>query len=285
MKVGITGGSGVLGKVLIDNIKDIEWINFNGDISDIHFVNNWINTNNTLDAIIHLAAIVSNADAISNPSRTIEVNVVGTTNLLQSIGLSNKIITKPWIFIASSAHVYLPSHNRLQESSQLGPISLYGMSKLQAEQISKICSELYGLKICIGRICSFTSYNQPKSFLIPALIEKISNSPKNSKLFIPGLMGIRDFLSIYDICSAIEILLLKMETGTYNISSGKPVKLIELAFKIRDRLKRNDLIIETNPDNEISLVLDNTKLVNAGFIPKSDMEKVLNEIICSKNIC
>ena len=277
MRVGITGGSGVLGSTLIDALTDIRWINFNGDISDIHSIDNWINNNNKMDAIVHLAAIASTADALSNPLRALQVNVLGTTNLLQSIGLSNKVKTKPWIFIASSAHVYLPSENKLHENSRLEPISLYGITKLHAEQLSKICSELYGLKICIGRICSFTSYNQPKSFFIPALINKISNSPENSKLFIPGLLGTRDYLSINDICNAIKILLLNRKNGIYNISSGNPVKLIDLALLIRDKLKRKDLVIESNQDNKISLVLDNTKLINTGFSPKYNIEKILKE--------
>ena len=277
MRVGITGASGVLGSTLIDTFTDIEWINFNGDISNIHSVNNWINKNYTMNAIVHLAAIVSTADALTNPSRTLQVNVLGTTNLLQSIGLSKKVKTKPWIFVASSAHVYSPSENILHENSQLEPISFYGITKLYAEQLSKICSELYGLKICIGRICSFISYKQPTSFFIPALINRISNASINSKHFIPGLLGTRDFLSIYDICNAIKILLFNNEIGVFNISSGKPVKLIELAFLIRDKLKRNDLVIESNTDNTVSLVLNNTKLINTGFTPKYNIEKILNE--------
>ena len=34
MKIGITGGSGVLGQALIKSIKDVEWIRFKGDISN-----------------------------------------------------------------------------------------------------------------------------------------------------------------------------------------------------------------------------------------------------------
>ena len=136
---------------------------------------------------------------------------------------------------------------------------------------------MYGLKICIGRICSFTSYKQHNSFFIPALIKKILRAPNKGKLFIPGLLGTRDFLSIYDICNAIKILLFNSEIGIYNISSGKPVKLIELAFLIRDKLGRNDLVIESIQDNKICLVLDNTKLINTGFSPKYNIEKILKE--------
>lgn len=278
MRIGITGSSGVLGRVLINTIKNVEWIRFKDDISEYESVNDWITKNDPLDAIVHFAAIVSTAEALSNPSRTMNVNVLGTTNLLQSVG-SNKLKSSPWIFIASSAHVYSPNENKLHEQSKLAPVSFYGMSKQHAEQLSKVCSELYNLKICIGRICSFTDPNQSDSFFIPALIKKIMRAPKNSNLFIPGLMGTRDFLSTRDICGAIEKLLVEQKTGIYNISSGKPVKLLDLAVRIKTKLKRNDLVIETSQNDKKNLVLDNTKLISAGFVQEYNLEMVLDEMV------
>ena len=56
-KIGITGSSGSLGKIILKNKKNFRIIKFNGDIRNRKKVFNWI-TKNKIKSIIHLAAIV-----------------------------------------------------------------------------------------------------------------------------------------------------------------------------------------------------------------------------------
>lgn len=60
------------------------------------------------------------------------------------------------------------------------------------------------IKLCIGRIFSFTDKNQKIPFVIPSLKKKIASKKKN--ILLKNLNHYRDFLSIKDIALAIDIL-------------------------------------------------------------------------------
>ena len=103
-RIGITGGTGVLGSILNKELKKKNYrvTNFKHDIQNILEVKKWVKKNN-FDVIFHLASIASVRLCNENPLKACSVNVIGTKNLLESItGLKKK----PWLFYASTSHVY-----------------------------------------------------------------------------------------------------------------------------------------------------------------------------------
>jgi len=228
MKIGITGSSGVLGKILTSSFLDhFNFVPFQGDIKKKSDISDWLNTNN-LDSILHLAAVVPTELVQSNPLNAYDVNTTGTLNLLnEALNLDKK----PWIFYASSSHVYKSSKSPLNEQDDLQPISLYGKTKLFADLICQDALKQTDLKICIGRIFSFYHDYQKKPFLYPSIIERLSNEDLNKPFFLEGGESIRDFLNAEDVCKIIIKLMLKQYIGIINIGSGKGITIKQFVQK------------------------------------------------------
>ena len=251
MIIGITGSTSVLGSAVKETFKNFKVVNFDGDICKKKDINIWLNKNN-INAIIHLAAIVPIEKVNRNKNEAKKVNFYGTKNLVDCI---KKTFTKNniWFFYASTSHIYKFSKKRINEKFKPSPISFYGKTKLMGENYIKKNGS--NLSYCIGRIFSFTSIRQKKSFLVPNLVRKLKN--KKKKLVFDNLNHYRDFLTIEDIGKAIKKLLNNKATGTYNICSGKKLSLIKIVKSLN--YKKKEIIINKN-HKQTMLVGDNKKL-------------------------
>ena len=229
IKIGITGATGSLGKVILKK-KKLNISCFKGDIRKKKSLENWIKKNK-IKIIFHLAAIVPIKVVNKNKKKAYDVNYNGTKNLTD---LSLKYNIK-WLFFSSTSHVYKPSNSKLNEKSKIGPISYYGLTKLKAEKY--IIDNLEGkINYCIGRIFSTTNKNQKKNYLVPDLKNKIKKA--KAKLFLKNLNHYRDFISMNDISKIIFILMKKNFNGIINIGSGKKYYLKDIANIILKKYKK-----------------------------------------------
>lgn len=272
---GITGGTGVLGKEFISRYRHkIYFKKFKGDIKNYKEVESWVKKNN-FDSIIHLAAIVPTNLVEKNLLNAKKINITGSLNLARAI---LKFKKNTWFFYSSTSHVYQSKDNKqkLTEKSKLKPYTKYGKTKLAAENL--LISEYKKNKkikcLCIGRIFSFTNYNQKRSFLIPSLVEKIR---KEQKIKLNNLNHYRDFLSVQDICSAIWVLMKKKKSGIFNICSGEAINLSDIAKIISKKLKKNLTII--NSKKFSYLVGNNLKLRKLGWLRIKKIDRIIKDYL------
>ena len=263
MRVALTGASGVLGRTIRSTFPDYDWIGFEGDIRNQAQVIAWVRSLDKIDAILHFAAIVARTEVERDPTAANQVNVGGGEALLAAVSQISER-ERPWTFVASTAHVYKSSNAPLSESDAVEPISTYGRTKLAAEKVCRRFSEAHGLDICIGRIFSFTSPYQNRHFFIPAMFQKIAEAPENARLDIPGLLGVRDFLSATLVSRAIGVLAKMKPTGLINIGSGRGTRLLDVCLEIRDLLHRDDVEIVPSSSERSSLVADVSRLRSLG---------------------
>tara|TARA_Y100000389_G_scaffold204648_1_gene258577 strand:+ start:3300 stop:4112 length:813 start_codon:yes stop_codon:yes gene_type:complete len=251
-KIGLTGSTGSLGKVIYKNKKNYEIIRFKGDIRNRKKVFDWISSNN-IKVIIHLAAIVPIKKVNKNKIKAKEVNFLGTKNIVDA-SLENNI---KWFFFSSTSHVYASSKKKIKETHLKKPISFYGKTKLSAEKYIikkfKKKNKLY----CIGRIFSTTNKDQKNNYLIPDLKQRIRNSDK--KIFLKNLNHFRDFVSMSDITRVIFKLYKKKYEGIVNIASGEKVYLKDIAKIILRKYKKKHYEFIDNKE-QTYLVGDTKKL-------------------------
>jgi len=160
MRIALTGASGVLGTILMAHWSEPEFVQFESDISEYSNFKNWYEESGPFDGVIHLAALVPVEQAKAEPLRAFNVNVRGTLNVLETIR-TQSLKNKPWIFYSSTSHVYENSKDPLKETSTINPITFYGQTKAQGDKWCEIYREQYGLNVCVGRIFSNSSPNQP----------------------------------------------------------------------------------------------------------------------------
>ena len=101
-----------------------------GDMRDINTV---VNAIKGMDAVVHLAAIVGDPASSLSPQKTIEINYLAT-KLVAEVCKYHQL--NRFIF-ASTCSVYGANPNpdvRLDENSQLNPVSLYAEMKLKSEE-------------------------------------------------------------------------------------------------------------------------------------------------------
>tara|TARA_B100000029_G_scaffold482925_1_gene533598 strand:- start:427 stop:1254 length:828 start_codon:yes stop_codon:yes gene_type:complete len=258
IKIGITGGTGLLGHLFVKKLKQkgIKFTLFKGNILKINSITKWIKLNKKIEFIFHFAAVSSALKAKDNTRNAYKVNVKGTENLIKAI--KNK---KIWFFFPSTSHIYKFSKNKIKESFTKKPISYYGKTKLNAEK--KIINyKDPNFSFCIGRIFSIYHKNQKKPFLFPSIREKIKLNKKD-KIFIKNAFSVRDFLNAEEVVEIIFKIYKKRIKGIYNIGSGKGTtikKFVKKQFKLKE---------EIISDNEInSLVSDNNKLNNKIYARK-----------------
>jgi nucleoside-diphosphate-sugar epimerase len=95
--------------------------------------------------IVHLAALLTNA-ARENPRSALQVNVLGTNNVLEAARtLDEQVERVAW---ASSAAVYAPPHNyggAVDEGDLVYPDTLYGGTKTYNEHQARVYHEDYGV--------------------------------------------------------------------------------------------------------------------------------------------
>lgn len=125
-----------------------------GDVRDAEDVDRALSAD-SIDRVIHTAAMTPNAQRERDePRRIVEVNVVGTVNLLERAAARPAIRR---VVVLSSVAVYgfsepAPSGLFEEALSPPAPASLYGISKLAAEQAARRIGELRGLDVRIARL-------------------------------------------------------------------------------------------------------------------------------------
>lgn len=257
MKIGITGASGVLGTILckkLDNLN-IKYSAFEGDICSKTDLEAWVHDNDW-DGVIHLAAMVPTKDVANNLLKAFEVNVSGTINLMYEL---QKVWEneKKWFFYACTSHVYKSSNKPIDENAEISPISLYGKTKLLAENVVSEMGSLENsvFKTCIGRIFSFYHDSQQPPFLYPTIKNRLQEEDLSKEFFLYGADSIRDFLNAENVVDIIIKLMQKQSSGIFNIASGEPTKIRDFVQALTDK----KLNIVTN-DSKDYLVANVDKL-------------------------
>ena len=245
MNYFITGGCGLIGSSIIKKINlkknniyvaDRKKLNLNKriknffkiDITSDHKKLHIILKKNKIDCIIHLAAFLGVRKTEQNPLKVLKVNYLGTKNLLTACKNTN---VKTFIF-SSSSEIYGEQKKKITEITNPNPRSLYGFSKLQAENLIKeFCIEKK-INFKIIRLFNIYGPTQNNSFVIPRFMDSALKN-KDITLYGNGLQ-IRSFCFVEDAVKGIlKIIRSKKKNLIYNIGNDlEPIKILNLAKKL-----------------------------------------------------
>ncbi|MGG3799034.1 dTDP-glucose 4,6-dehydratase [Metabacillus fastidiosus] len=268
MNLLITGGAGFIGSNFIQYILNkypeyklfnVDQLTYAGNLMNLVDYNNHSNYqfikcdirdeqklrkiiyDNKIDAILNFAAESHVDRSIATPSIFVETNVLGTQILLD---LAKELSIKKYVQI-STDEVYgsLGDTGLFTEDTPLAPNSPYSASKAGADMLVRAYHETFNLNVNITR-CSnnYGPYQFPEK-LIPLMITRALEK-KSLPLYGDG-KNVRDWLHVYDHCSAIDLVLHKGTSGeVYNIGGNNERKNIEIVELILEYIGENKELIE-----------------------------------------
>ncbi|HEK9103251.1 dTDP-glucose 4,6-dehydratase [Bacillus cereus] len=233
-----------------------------------------------INSIINFAAESHVDRSIENPQIFYSTNILGTTTLLE-VALANQI--EKFIQI-STDEVYgsLGETGVFTEDTPLNPNSPYSSSKASADLIALAYCKTYGLHVNITR-CSnnYGPYQYPEK-LIPLMI---TNALENKPLPVYGTgRNIRDWLHVYDHCTAIDLVLHKGKKGeVYNIGGNNEKRNIEIVELILEQLgasKDQITFVKDRLGHDWRYAIDAEKIKKElGWKPVYTFEAGLQEVI------
>lgn len=228
------GNLGTLSQELKDpRIKFVK-----GDICD-NTVTDKIFSEENITYVINFAAESHVDRSIENPQIFLQTNILGTQNLLDTAKKywttgkdeNNYPIWKEGVkyLQVSTDEVYgsLGDEGYFTEKTPLDPNSPYSAAKTGGDLIVKAYGETYKMPINITR-CSnnYGPYHFPEK-LIPLIIRNILEG-KKLPVYGDG-SNVRDWLYVEDHCKAIDIVIIKGQTGqVYNIGGHNEKKNIDI---------------------------------------------------------
>ena len=309
-KFFISGGAGFIGanfirriiqknKVIVydnlsrNSIKNTEFFThpnlevIKGDI--LNFEHLYDSIPESIDYILHMAAIAGIDNVIKNPVKTMEVNLVGTYNILKAIK-EKSVISKIKRFICfSTSEVFGIRAFKVSEksSTNLQPVGearwTYSVSKLAAEHLTYSYYKQFGLKAVIIR--PFNIYG-PGQVGEGAIHQFVVRAIKNEPLLIHGDGDqIRSWCYIDDIVDCLFLILEKKETigETFNVGNPKgTITILNLAEKIIHIANSKSKIVHI-PKNYVDIELRIPEIEKAkkilGYNPKINLNEGLVKTI------
>tara|TARA_R110002096_G_scaffold432240_1_gene648631 strand:+ start:43861 stop:44739 length:879 start_codon:yes stop_codon:yes gene_type:complete len=171
-----------------------------------------------IEGVIHTAAVVPNK--VSNPNN--EQNKIHTQTLDQNIASFCIQEDIPVVYISSCGMYDLTSPLVKSETSPLVEVTPYHSAKISGELLFS-----RNKKAIVARIPSPYGPNMSAETVLNIFFRKAVN---NDEITIWG-SGKReqDFIHVRDISKFIERAIFSNEPGIYNVCSGKPISMIELA--------------------------------------------------------
>lgn len=303
-KILISGGLGFVGVNLVSSLLsngikpvvldyfpegfkiDERFLPFNLD--ELDFVNVNINNRKKLvekiktinpDYLVHLAAMTNLTKDFDHAHQSVNVNIIGTLNLLEAIHNSS---IKSFVFLSSS-DVYGEVDPPFNENQRILPASPYSVSKAAAEMYGLMFNRVHNIPITILRSFNVFGKYQKANRVIPFII---TNLLKNEKVKLTLGEQKREFNYVDNLIDAIFLSLTTQDSigKILNVGNGESITIKEIALKIGKKLSKENLLnFGAIPyrKNEIWDMFCDNKLAKdvLNWKPRISIDKGLNQTI------
>ena len=243
------------------------------------------------DAVVHLAALSSGAEARSDPGRAWAVNAAGTARLAEALGHRGTTVSgsqpAPVLLLVSTAEVYGVGSGARRETDPPAPCSPYAASKLGAEIAALEVARRTGLRVIVARPFPHTGPGQGIRFVVPALAARIRAAQRIGAPAIKtgSLEPVRDFLDVRDVVAAYQRLLdPSIPAAVYNVASGEGYQLSDVLGRL-ERLVGWRVVAEYDTAlarrSDIPHLVGDAGLLRAatGWTPQIPFDQTLRDLL------
>jgi len=297
MKILITGAAGYIGSMLCTKLVDfgydiiaIDKITYNKNaLNHLFFHKNFTFIKadvrkknilkfylNKVDFVIPLAALVGAPLCEKNKKLATQVNLDQIKNILSLIKKNQKII-----YLNSNSGYGVGEKNKFcDETSALNPISHYGKTKVQAEQL--VIQRKEKNFVCFRLATVFGYSYRMRTDLIVNFFVKESVTKNKITIFEPYFR--RNFIHVRDVVNAIIFSIknfkkINGEVFNLGLSSANITKL-QLAKKVKKVNKKTQIKVIRgikDPDQRDYFV-SKKKIEKKGFKAKNSLDEGIREV-------
>ena len=310
MKICVTGAAGFIGGNFVhywfnhypnDTIIAVDALTYAGNLATLKplldqpnfaFVKADITDGQTMDqlfdqyhfdVVVNFAAETHVDRSVVDPAIFLKTNILGVQVLMD---LCRKYNVSRFHQV-STDEVYgdLPLDRPdllFTESTPLHTSSPYSASKASADLLVGAYARTYGLPVTISR-CSnnYGPYQFPEK-LIPLMIQRALND-ESLPVYGKG-ENIRDWLHVYDHCSAIDLIIHEGKVGeVYNVGGHNERTNLDVVKTILNQLGKDESLIhfvKDRPGHDLRYAIDPTKIeTELGWKPTYTFESGIKETI------
>jgi nucleoside-diphosphate-sugar epimerase len=285
----VTGGAGFVGSHVVDalldaGVGDVSVFDVTpledrgrvrvveGDVRDVEAVRT---AAEGVDGVFHLA-VLPLGPTIEQPRLGLEVNVVGTFNVLEAAALTG--VRK--VVFSSASSVYGDTDETMDESHPLGARTMYGASKIAGEYLVRAFNDRDGLEYVTLRYMNVYGPGQ-RGGLIPSVLRRILRGEP------PVIAGDGsqsfDLVHVADVAEAnVRAMASDVSGVELNVGSGTEVSVREVVERLL-ALTGSDLEPEYDRSQRVLMrrrvgSSDRAREL-LGWTPARDLETGLREVV------
>lgn len=294
MKILVTGGTGMVGKNLINQLEDKNYSLIKPKKKDLNLlesksVNEFIKKNNP-DSVIHCAGLVGGIQAnIKNPYSFLFINTQIGFNLVSAC-VNNNI--KKFINLGSSCMYPKESNGFLTEemilTGLLEPTNEgYAISKIATAKLCEFAGKQHNLNYKTIIPCNlygkYDKFDPSNSHLIPAAIRKLhlAKLGKGKPIIWGDGTARREFMYVEDLTDFIEWSLRNYELldNLTNIGLGYDYSILDYYKEISNIVGYNGEFIfdKSKPQGMRNKLCSVEKQNKLGWSPKHDLKEGLKK--------
>ena len=314
----ITGITGMVGSHLADFLlENTDWdiygmARWRSPLNNIEHLLDRINSNNRIclkygdlndfaslskvlqetrpDYVFHLAGQSYPGVSFDNPTLTLNTNILGTSNLLEAIKLSE---LDPVIHVCASGEVFgrvtkdkLP----IDEESSFHPASPYAISKIGADLIGRYYGEAYKMKVMTTRMFTHTGPRRGDVFAESTFAKQIAMIEYG---LIPPIVktgnldSLRTWADVRDAVRAYYLLVTvnPIPGEYYNIGGNYSCSIKEMLNFLLSISTKKEIQIETDqsrirPIDADLQIINTTKFrSHTGWKPTISFEQTMTDLL------
>lgn len=234
-------------------------------------VRNKIDNLHKFDAVIHLAGISGFPACDANPHSAQLINVEATRQIVDSLD-------KNQIFInASTTSFYGKSGSICTENTSVDPVSLYGITKYKAEQISQQRENSVSLRF--ATVFGFS----PKLRMDLMVNDFTYRALKERAVVLFDSYAKRTFIHVDDAASAYLFTLNnfdKMKGGVYNTGTERSnYSKLEIAEIVKKHVDFKIIDSDIKDKDVRHFIISFDKIKALGYEPKISVEEGIKELL------